>query len=142
MIDRMMMARALRGGMGGSGQAPSTAGQLNSPFGSGAFARPWQQPQMMGGNPGQTAQGLFGRPWQQPQMAGGNPGQTAQGLFGQGMATLGQMRPDLNLSGVAPQAAPMMGEQPAQPAQPAQPSNPRAAFFGRLMHGMRDRAQS
>jgi hypothetical protein len=120
MIDRMMMARALRGGMGGSGQAPSTAGQLNSPFGSGAFARPWQQPQMMGGNPGQTA----------------------QGLFGQGMATLGQMRPDLNLSGVAPQAAPMMGEQPAQPAQPAQPSNPRAAFFGRLMHGMRDRAQS
>jgi hypothetical protein len=132
MMNRMMMAQALRGGAV-QPSAPSTAGQLNSTLGGGSF---FSRQQPMGFSERIQAG------WQQPPMMGGNLGHTAQGLFGQGMATLGQMRPDLNLSGVAPQAAPMMGEQPAQPAQPAQPSNPRAAFFGRLMQGMRDRAQS
>jgi hypothetical protein len=150
MMNRMMMAQALRGGMGGAGQ-PNTAGQLNSTLGGGSF---FSRQQPMGFSERIQAG------WQQPQMMGGNLGHTAQGLFGQGMATLGQMRPDLNLSGA--QGGPMgmdmgqllsraglggqggsapMGAAPA--AQPeAQPVNPRAAFFGRLMQGIRDRAQS
>jgi hypothetical protein len=148
MMNRMMMAQALRGGAA-QPSAPNTAGQLNSTLGGGSF---FGRPQPMGF--GERIQAG----WQQPQMMGANPGQTAHGLFGQGMAALGQMRPDLNLSGaqgwpmgmdmgqllsragIAPQAAPQMGAQPAQPS--AQPGNPRAAFFGRLMQGVRDRAQS